>query len=160
MQPQARGRPGRATLAAASVAAALALATLLLLARQRLHASPAGTADEPKSHHDSVYAPDVPGAEAARQWLLSYYGERQRRGPEPRWPAAAALPTLRGCEAGGGMPSAEAQKAVRQVHRKQQAGRQAEPETLEKHRHLVLAAVGDSWSPGADANRRVAGGCA
>ena len=148
----ATGRASKTAVASAAGAAAavMALAALLLMAGQ--HRS--GRLDS------SMFVPDVPGAEAARQWLLSYYGERQRRGPEPRWPAAAALPTLSGCEAGGGMPSAEAQKAVRQVHRKQQAGRQAEPETLEKHRHLVLAAVGDSWSPGADANRRVAGGCA
>lgn len=153
MQPQARGRASRTAVASAAGAAAavMALAALLLMAGQ---------------HHfgrldSGMFVPDVPGAEAARQWLLSYYGERQSRGPEPRWPAAAALPTLPGCEAGGGMPGAEAQKAVvQQAHRKQQAGRQPEPPTVQQHRHLVLAAVGDSWSPGADANRRVAGGCA
>lgn len=142
-QPTGRRRPSRAAVAAAVAAAALALTAVLMIAQRWKAGSPDCT---------NVHVPEVPGSELARQWLCGYYAERERRGASPRWPAAAG--TRPSCEARGAAPGGQAAPAVaQQAHRKWQLGRQAEVQDPPRHKHLVVAAVGDSWAPGADANR-------
>lgn len=148
-QPAGRRRPSRAAVAAAAVAAALALTAVLLVAQRWRAGSPNCT---------GVHVPEVPGSELARQWLCSYYAERERRGASPRWPAAAGT---RLCgEARGAAPGGQAAPAApavaQQTHRKWHLGGQAEVQEPLRQKHLVLAAVGDGWAPGADANRRAA----
>lgn len=150
MQLLARGRPSRVAVAAAAVAAALALPAVLLLLAQQQHSRPAG---EQTGGPGSVFVPDVPGAELARHWLHDYYLERQHRGAASRWPAAATLPSLSGCEARGVVPGADKPAPMPHASRKQQLGWPPQQQGGQHSKHLVLAAVGDSWGPGADKNR-------
>lgn len=127
---------------AASLAAATAVTLLLLSSRLWGGSGPSRAAEAVL--RGGVQVPERPGAGRARAWLATYYAELQH---SPGGTGNNCHAIALDCAAPGAPWTAAPPLAgERQPQPQQQQGLQPEQEK----RYLVLAAVGDRWSPTAN----------